>query len=450
MRIVHEESGQMVVISALSMTLLMGFMALALDVSLLFRAQRNAQIAADAAATAAVLDYHYNLSLSHAQTAGKTASSNNGITDGTNGNSVVINMPPTMGPNTAQTTFAEALISQPNPTYFMKLFGFGSVNVTARAVAGDVGGAKACWYVTNPTASGALSLKGAYSITGGTDANGNPLPACGGVVASTSSSAIKVTGNGGTVDTTYLATPGGYSGHDTNPTTISSGVQGLPTDPLANQVANQPQPPTCNQTSALSSITTANESTVQGSASTPVICFTSPVTIGNGVVFNGASGLSSTAPSVVYVFEQGVTIGVGSTVTFGSGPTYDATNNTFPYPPATVGATMEIYGGTLTQQSNSILNLYAPSSGALDAVAIWQPVANTNPLQVQFGSNNEVLDGFIYAPGANVTLHDNGGGVVATGLVANTLSVNSSSIRLPNYNTANAKTTPLTQIILVE
>jgi hypothetical protein len=111
---------------------------------------------------------------------------------------------------------------------------------------------------------------------------------------------------------------------------------------------------------------------------------------------------------------------------------------------------MEIYGGTLTQQSNSILNLYGPTSGDLNGVAVWQPLANTNPLQVQFGSNNEVLDGYIYAPGANVTLHDNGGGVVATGLVANTLTVNSSSIRLPNYNTANAKTTPLTQIILVE
>jgi hypothetical protein len=446
MRIVREESGQMVVISALSMTLLMGFMALALDVSLLFRAQRNAQIAADAAATAAVLDYHYNQSLSQAQTAGMTASSNNGITNGTNGNSVVINMPPTMGPNTAQTTFAEALISQPNPTYFMKLFGFGSVNVTARAVAGDVGGAKACWYVTNPTASGALSLKGAYSITGGTDANGNPLPACGGVVASTSSSAIQVTGNGGTVDTTYLATPGGYSGHNTNPTTISTGVQGLPTDPLASEVAKEPQPSNCNQTSNLTSITTANESQIQGSASNPVICFTNAVTIGNGVVFNGASGLSSSSPSVVYVFENGVTIGVGSTVTFGSG-NYDSTTNTFSN---TSGATMEIYGGTLTQQSNSILNLYGPTSGDLNGVAVWQPLANTNPLQVQFGSNNEVLDGYIYAPGANVTLHDNGGGVVATGLVANTLTVNSSSIRLPNYNTANAKTTPLTQIILVE
>ena len=47
-----------------------------------------------------------------------------------------------------------------------------------------------------------------------------------------------------------------------------------------------------------------------------------------------------------------------------------------------------------------------------------QPASNTTtPLQVQFGSNNEVLDGMIYAPGTQVYLQDNGGGVTATGVI---------------------------------
>ncbi|MGA8044192.1 MAG: pilus assembly protein TadG-related protein [Terracidiphilus sp.] len=440
MRILRDEEGQMVVLTALSITLLMGFMAMALDVSLLFRARRNAQIAADAAATAAVMDYHYNLNLTQAKTTGKTASSNNGITDGTNGATVVINMPPSMGPNTAQASFAEALVTQPNPTYFMKLFGFSSVNVTARAVAGNIGGAKGCGFVTNPTASGAFHMQGSYSITAGTDSNGNPLPACGISVASTSGSAINVTGNGGTLDAAFLATAGGASGN-TSPTTIMTHVAGLTADPLASEVSQEPQPPGgCTQTSNLTSITTANVGTISGSNANNVVCFTKAVTISPGVTMPGSSG------GVNYVFENGVTIGVGTAVTFGSG-TYDSSTNTFS---STSGATMEIYGGSLNQSSNSLLSIYAPTAGSTNGIAILQPATNTNQLQVQFGSNNEVLDGYIYAPGAQVYMQDHGGGIVATGFVANTMFLKAAVLRLPNYNTANAATTPLTQIILVE
>ena len=42
--------------------LLMAFLALAIDVGTLFRARRNMQIAADAAAVAGALDYKYNVS----------------------------------------------------------------------------------------------------------------------------------------------------------------------------------------------------------------------------------------------------------------------------------------------------------------------------------------------------------------------------------------------------
>ncbi len=440
MRRLNREDGQMVVIFALNISLLLGFMAMALDVSLLFRARRNAQIAADAAATAAALNFHDTLSVSSAQTAGKAASANNGITSGTGGATVVVNLPPSMGPNTSQATFAEALVTQPNPTYFMKLFGLGSVNVTARAVAGDTGPAKGCMYITNPTASGALHLQGSYSITGGTNANGSTQPACGIIVDSTSKTAIDVTGGGGTINAQFLATAGGASGN-TSPTSITTYVGGLPTDPLASEVSMEPQPPSgCTQTSSLTTITTANVGTVSGSNANNVVCFTKAVTISPGVTMPGSTG------GVNYVFENGVTIGVGSAVTFGSG-NYNSLTNTFS---STSGATMEIYGGTLNQSSNSLLSIYAPTAGSTNGIAILQPAANTNQLQIQFGSNNQVLDGYVYAPGAQVYMQDHGGGVVATGLIANTLFLKSSSFRLPNYNTANSSTTPLTQIILVE
>ena len=59
MKIREDQSGQVLVLAALAMTALMGFMALATDVGILFRARRNRQIAADAAAVAGALDYLY-------------------------------------------------------------------------------------------------------------------------------------------------------------------------------------------------------------------------------------------------------------------------------------------------------------------------------------------------------------------------------------------------------
>ena len=59
MKIFRNEDGQTLVLTALCMTAMLGFMALAIDVGLLFRARRNMQITADAVAVAAALDYYY-------------------------------------------------------------------------------------------------------------------------------------------------------------------------------------------------------------------------------------------------------------------------------------------------------------------------------------------------------------------------------------------------------
>ncbi len=67
----HNENGQAIILTALLMTVLLGFLALAVDVALLFRARRNVQIAADAAAIGATMDYYYNGSVSGAQTVGQ-------------------------------------------------------------------------------------------------------------------------------------------------------------------------------------------------------------------------------------------------------------------------------------------------------------------------------------------------------------------------------------------
>jgi hypothetical protein len=164
--------------------------------------------------------------------------------------------------------------------------------------------------------------------------------------------------------------------------------------------------------------TTSVTGTVTGPGLNKAICYQKAVTL------NGA-----TLGAGTYMFEKGVTI--SGTVTVN-------------------GGTLDVYGGTFNQPSNTLLNITAPTAGTYNGIAIMQPSNNTSNLQVQFGSNNQTLDGYIYAPGAEVYLQDNGGGIVATGIVAATMFDKASTIRIPSYDKAHPTTTPNRVVALVE
>ena len=147
MKIRKEERGQVLVMTALSMVLMLGFVGLAVDVGLLFHARRNLQIAADAAATAGALYVSYG---QDPTAPAITAALNNGVNNGFNGDVVTIHMPPADGPDIGRPGFVEAIVSTQNPTVFMSMFGFSSVRVAARAVASAVSG-RACFWLMNTT-----------------------------------------------------------------------------------------------------------------------------------------------------------------------------------------------------------------------------------------------------------------------------------------------------------
>jgi hypothetical protein len=134
----------------------------------------------------------------------------------------------------------------------------------------------------------------------------------------------------------------------------------------------------------------------------------------------------------IYVAENGVTI--GGTMSIGT---------------SLSGATLDVYAGTFNQ-ANSLLSIYAPTSGTYNGIALMQPASNTNQLQVQFGSGNQKLDGYIYAPGAQVYLQDHGGGITTTGIVAASMYDKASTINIPSYDVAHPTTTPNRILTLVE
>jgi Flp pilus assembly protein TadG len=478
-RVLKEDRGQALVVTVFSLFLLLACVALAVDVGLTFRERRRVQNAADAAATAAALNYHNTYSITSAKASGQVASSANGYTNngscpGAGLTCVTINMPPVNGPNTAYKAYAEAIVSSPYNTSLMGMFGFPRLTVAARAVAGNPAASKGCGFVTG-SGPATFQMQGSFEITGSVVSSsqcktGTTPPGCGIYVASTDAAAVKITGSGsgGCLNTNFVEVAGGVSGGKAiGPTGISTNLGNVAGDPFAQQLSTVSQPTASNPSNGCSTyvtdgtkvkgvttltITSANIGNYAYSTSTgnTVVCFQNAVEFSGGTTSTPLLMPGSSSANVIYIFENGVTFDTSSNVQFGSG-TYTASSNTFTY---TNGATLEVWGGTLTQNSNSNLSIYAPttepSQGTTNGIAILQPASNTNALQVQFGSNNEVMDGFIYAPGADVTLHDSGGGVVATGFVAKTMNIGNGQLYLPNYNSANAQTTPLTQILLVE
>lgn len=197
MRLKDNESGQVLIITAVCIVVFMGFLALAVDVGILFHTKRQLQIAADAAATAAAVEYlHNGYVQASAITAGTNAALANNVNDGnTMTPTVTVNVsaksPASHKICSGTTCFFEAIVSKPNPTIFYRTFfslwqagDGGAFTVAARAVAGTPGNATGCAYLTAPTGT-ALTVQGKWDI----DASG-----CGVYINSNSSSVEDDTG----------------------------------------------------------------------------------------------------------------------------------------------------------------------------------------------------------------------------------------------------------------
>jgi Flp pilus assembly protein TadG len=410
MRILSEESGQMLIVAALSLLVLFGFLALSCDIGLLFRAKRNLQIAADAAATAGALDYYYNGSVSSAQAAAQRAASANGVTNGRSGAVVTVNSPPTAGPNTGVLGDLEVVIEQPNPTIFMKMFDRDSMTVDARSVGGTPLPTRTCVYVLSPTGADAMQLSGSFDVS---------VSHCGVMVDSSDPDALQFTGSRGYLTASSISVVGGDGGQtgDSSPVPVT----GAPAQNDPIRISGPVPPGNCAETSSATSLT----GSVTGLGSGNALCFT------NAVAMNDV-----TLGSGVYVFENGVT--TTGTITSGAG-----------------GTTLDIYSGALTMDSGTVLNLVALTSGDTNGIALMEPSSNSSAITIQKGNVTGRLTGIIYAPGAELYLQDSGGdesgGIsLTTDLIVNKLVDQTATLTVNSYSAANPTTTPLRAVALVE
>lgn len=468
MRKWNSESGQVLVLTALSMSMILGFLGLAADVGQLFHAKRNMQAAVDSAAIAATVNLQKEESTTlttdakNAASAALAANGFSGVTISTSFSSSVtsptlyISSPPNDGPNAGRTDFVEAILTVPQSTVFMSLFGAGTINVGTRAVAG-VGNISNTFCLNSQSinASQAVYLYGNFTLD---------APGCGVEINSNNSDALDFGGAKGTMTAGYIDVNGGDGGHtgDATPTPTTN-TQALYPDPYQSIVWPNTGNGGCSGTGLSWTIvgnnppsgttvgTTDSTTTVIGGSGnnapgynavtglyTPktanvgdAICFTKTVTLDG----SAATGLELGAG--IYVFEQGLSITTNSSVFSGpGGTTLEVVNGSMSLPTSGVNFCNPALG-TNGCLNNSNTGLFAPTTGQTADFVILEPAPNNNQLLYNKGTDTGNITGMIYAPDANLYLHDNAGSLSVYGkIIVSTVQDQASTLNLHDLPSA--------------
>lgn len=403
-------SGQVVVLICVALLALMGMIGVVADFSFLQDQRNLMQTAADSAAMAGAQELNYGDMVA----AGQADAASNGYTNGQGGVTVAINNPPTMGPNEGNSAYVEAIITAPEATYFLRLLGVSTINVSARAVAYEGNGPN-CMYVLNPTASGALTING----------NVNIQSSCGLLVDSSSASGMSVTGNV-TVTAPTIAVVGNYSasGSITFTPTPTTGVVAA-ADPLA--YVAEPSAGACAHNSfSLSGNTGSTNSPYQLYAGT--YC--------GGISVSGNSYLNFNAGT--YILTGGGMKIIGNSTMTGTGVTFYNTSGTGGY-------------GAINFNGNIQANFSAPTSGSLAGILFFQDrtIATGSTASTIVGNSSSTFNGALYFPTTALTYNGNSGVNGYSIVVAYSLTTTGNSTLLDDYSSL-ANGSPIKATTLAE
>jgi Flp pilus assembly protein TadG len=184
-RMAVDRRGNVAVLVALSLPVLVGFAGLGLETGVWYKTKRVAQNSADAAAISGAIERAKNNSLGMTTTATAEAV-RNGWSNAAS-STFALNNPPSSGPNAGVAQAVEVRLSMQQPALFSRLIRTDATTIGARAVATLKENGDACILALDPTAQSALQIQGSTTV----NVNG-----C--IVASNSKHArsIDVTGNG--------------------------------------------------------------------------------------------------------------------------------------------------------------------------------------------------------------------------------------------------------------
>jgi Flp pilus assembly protein TadG len=382
------------VLAAVCIPLVLGFVAMAADVGLLFRAKRNLQIAADAGAMNAAGE----LSVGDWSAAGKAGSAMNGVTDGVSNSTVVVNNPPVYGAYKGQTGYIEVIVSQLRPTFFMNVFGKSSMMVNARAVAQAVP-SPTCVYTLGSASPGSSGPGGVF-VTGSADLE---IPTCGILDNATGANAVHVTG-GATLKAQAIGIVGTDTVHIGGVLQPSSPVTGMTamSDPLS--FMTPPPPSDYSSGCATASITT--NTTIGPASPSGYVCYSSLSTPRGSPVITLSPGL--------YIFS-----GAGG-LNVSSGTTFSGTGVTFYF----------VNGASFTISNGATANLSAPTSGTYSGMLFYQDPTDAAPDEFSGGSAGNI-NGIFYLPAATLTMANGTATTFNTDLVVNSLTMSGAATLHP-------------------
>ncbi len=375
---------------------LMGMAALGVDVGVFRVQQSKLQTVADGAALGGAAEIPYGDVAAGAQ----NAAALDGFVSGSSGATLTVNNPPASGPHAGEDQYVEVIATQAQTTMFMKLFGYSSLNLSARAV-GYLGNGPACAYALDPSATGALLVNGSFNIQ----------MQCTVYVDSSSAQALEANGVG-TLSAQSIGVVGG-SLENGSVTVTPEPVSGMV--PLSDPLSYLNPPSTSGPCTSPTVINGSGTATLQPG----VYCST--------LIINGSP--SVTFQSGTYVFKSGIIMNGTPTLT-GTGVTfYNAS-------------------GGFTLNGSSTSNLSAPTTGPYAGILLFQSRSDSSQVTVN-GSNTSVLNGAIYAADARIV--DNGSGTASTYsiLVGDTITINGSASLNDDYTSLPAGS-PIKAAVLVE
>lgn len=408
MKQLRDESGQTLVLVAVGLTVLLGFLALATDVGVQLHRKALAQTAADAAAMAGAsqvvpLSGQEGLT-GNISTAAYASALQNGFAAG----AVTINDPPLHGAFAGTPGYVEAVVTQSAPTFFMKLFGQNFLTVSARAVA-TLGNSQNCIYALGSSgivinASNAASLtatncgivgNGNLSVVGSAQVNAQSIAVAG-------TSTINNGGKTSPAPATGIAPEGDPLSYLTPPPYDSSSCKNPPAGANGSWASSVPLGP----------------STAGGT-----VCY-------NGLnIGNGATGIT---------FTPGIYV-INGNFHLQGGVSFTATGVTFYFPNP---------GNTITIDNGVTATLTAPTTGSTAGILFYQNPADTSAINLQGGANSN-LQGVIYAPTAPLNVANGTGTNTYVDLVVKSITI-AGGANLKNYDMLPGSSDPIKAIRLVE
>ena len=400
-RLLAGEGGNVATIFALTLPIVVGGAGLGVETSYWYYSSLKLQAIADAAAYAGALEKIAGSDTPTITAAATSSATSNGLGNGT----IVVNTPPTSGPNTANKA-VEVILNQNLDRMFTSIFTQTKVPEQARAVALITDASKACVLALNPSASQAALFSGSTSVK---------LTGCSVMSDSLASDAIKMQGSAA-LQADCLITVGGVVLN--NPPTMVCKAPITQALPAADPFASLPAPAATNPCRSVN----GNKTTQTLQAGT--YC--------SGMNLNGNVALSSGT----YVVQGNLKINAGAVVTCAA--------------PCT-GVTIFMAGSnTVSINGNATVNLSAPTSGTYSGVLFYGDRTGTAAQSTFNGTANSLLTGAIYFPRQQVNYLGNFSGQNGcTQVVADTIQWSGNSTINQDCSSLGMKDIPAAQSVAI-